>query len=52
MCLAAQCEQLFNQMRQGDDGRAGIEGEAILFVHISTATGHVELFKHLHLRNP
>ena len=44
---AAQCEQLGNEVRQGDDGRAGVEGKAILLMHISTATGRIELFQHL-----
>ena len=42
-----QCEKLGNEVRQGDDGRAGVEGKAILLMHISTATGGIELFQHL-----
>ena len=47
--FAAQGEQLFDQVRQGDDGRARVEGEAVLLVHISAAASHVELFEHLYL---
>ena len=44
---ATQGKKLSNEVRQGDDGRAGVEGKAILLMHISTATGGIELFQHL-----
>ena len=47
--FAAQGEQLFDEVRHGDDGRASVEGEAVLLVHISAAPCHVKLFKHLDL---
>ena len=47
--LAAQREQLFNQIGPGDDGGAGIESEAVLCVYIGASTCHVQLFKNLNL---
>jgi len=41
--------EFFQQKRGGDDGGARIEGEAILPVHIGTATGRIELFVDAHV---
>ena len=46
--LAAQGKELFNQVRQGDDGGARIKGEAVLLVHIGAAAGCIQFFQHLH----
>ena len=39
--LTAQGKQLFDQVRQGDDGGASVKGKAVLLVHIGAATGGV-----------
>ena len=46
--FAAQCEQLLDQMWQGDDRRSRIKGEAVLLMHISPTTWGIKLFDHLH----
>ena len=47
-----QVPQLFQQERHRDDGRAGIEDMALDRVHARAATGHVQLFQHLHAPAP
>ena len=44
---ATQCEQLGNQVRQGDDGGACVKGETVLLVHIGAAAWGIEFFQHL-----
>ena len=46
MAPAAEPPQLLEQERRGDDGRAGVEGEAVLAVDVGAAAGRVELFQH------
>ena len=43
---SAQLPQFLEQERRGDDGRAGVEGEAVLPVDVGAAAGRIELFQH------
>ena len=43
---AAQRPQFLEQERRGDDGRSGVEGEAVLPVHAGAAARRVELLQH------
>ena len=43
--LAGQREQLFEAARGGDDGGAGVEGEALVLVDVGAAAGLVALFE-------
>ena len=43
---SAQLPQFLEQERRGDDGRTGIEGEAVLPVDVSAAAGRIEFFQH------
>ena len=43
---AAQRPQLFQHEGRGDDGRAGVEGEAVLLPDTGAAAGLLELFQH------
>lgn len=45
---AAQGPQLLEQERRGDDGRAGIEGESVLPVHVGTPPRRVEFLEDGH----
>ena len=44
--LAAELPQLLEQIRRGDDGRAGVESETILAINVAAATRCIELFQH------
>ena len=42
---AAERPQFLEQERRGDDGRPGVEGEAVLTMDVGSAPGSVELFE-------
>ena len=42
----AQFPQLLEQERRGDDGRAGVESEAVLPIDVGAASGRIELLQH------
>ena len=46
---SGQSPQLFEHEGGGDDGGAGVEGEAVLLVHVGAAAGGVKLFQQRHL---
>ena len=43
---AAQRPQLLEQERRGDDGRSGVEREAVLAKHVGPPAGGIELLQH------
>ena len=43
---AAERPEFLEQERRGDDGRTGIEGEAVLAIDIGAPARRIELFQH------